>query len=252
VRFTVFTLFPGMFRGFLESSILGKARSRGLLDIRLVDIREFAADRHHVCDDAPYGGGAGMVMKPEPIARALEQSGAVGKVVVYTSPSGRPFRQETAVRLAAEAEVFLLCGRYEGVDQRVLDAYVTEELSVGDYVLSGGEVAAMVIMDAVARLVGGVIAPESLMEESFSEGLLEYPHFTRPEEFQGRKVPEVLLSGHHENIRAWRLRQSVEKTLRNRPELLEGRPLPERIRRLLDTMGNEGKEGEDDGRDEGR
>lgn len=251
MTFTVLTLFPGMFQGFLEGSILGKARSRGLLAIRIVDIREFAADRHHVCDDAPYGGGAGMVMKPEPIARALDGSGAVGRRVIYTSPSGRPFRQETAARLALEDDVFLLCGRYEGVDQRILDAYVTEEISVGDYVLSGGEVAAMVIMDAVARLVGGVIAPQSLAEESFSDGLLEYPHFTRPEEFRGRKVPEVLLSGHHENIRAWRLRQSVEKTLRNRPELLQRRPLPERIQRLLEQMGN-GKEGEGDERDEGR
>jgi tRNA (guanine37-N1)-methyltransferase len=251
VTFTVLTLFPGMFRGFLEGSILGKARSRGLLDIRLVDIRDFATDRHHVCDDAPYGGGAGMVMKPEPIAMAMERSGAVGKRVIYTSPAGRPFRQETAVSLAAEAEVFILCGRYEGVDQRVIDAYVTEELSIGDYVLSGGEVAAMVIMDAVSRLVGGVIAPDSLEEESFSDGLLEYPHFTRPEEFRGRKVPEVLLSGHHENIRTWRLARSVEKTMRNRPELLENRPLPERIRRLMEPIGD-GKEGEDDGRDESR
>jgi tRNA (guanine37-N1)-methyltransferase len=240
-----------MFQGFLEGSILGKARSRGLLSIRLVDIRDFTTDRHHVCDDAPYGGGAGMVMKPEPIARALEGSGAVGKKVIYTTPSGRPFRQETAVRLAGAEELVILCGRYEGVDQRILDAYVTEEISIGDYVLAGGEVAAMVIMDAVSRLVGGVIAPESLAEESFSDGLLEYPHFTRPEEFRGRRVPEVLLSGHHEKIRAWRLRQSVEKTLRNRPELLENRPLPDRIRKLLETIGN-GKEGEGNGRDEGR
>lgn len=251
MRFTVYTLFPGMFQGYLEGSILGKARSRGLLDIRLVDIRDFTTDKHHVCDDAPYGGGAGMVMKPEPIARALEQTGAVGKRLIYTSPSGRTFRQETALRLAAEEELFLLCGRYEGVDQRILDAYVTEELSVGDYVLSGGEVAAMVIMDAVSRLVDGVITPESLAEESFSDGLLEYPHFTRPEEFQGRKVPPELLSGHHEKIRAWRLGRSVEKTMRNRPELLEGRPLPDRIQKLLESMGSV-KEGEGDGRDEGR
>ena len=248
MRVTILTLFPGLFQGFLESSILARAIARGIVVVRLVDIRDFAVDKHHVCDDAAYGGGPGMVMKPEPIAAALEASSAPGARVVYLTPAGRRFTQKVAEELAGEAELTLLCGRYEGIDQRVIDAFVTDELSVGDYVLSGGEVAAMALVDAIARLVPGVITGESLEEESFSGGLLEYPHYTRPEEFRGMKVPEVLLSGHHEKIRQWRLRKSVEKTMRHRPELLDSESLPEEAQEIVRRIR---REGDDNGRHEG-
>jgi tRNA (guanine37-N1)-methyltransferase len=247
VRVTILTLFPGLFQGFLESSILARAIARGIMTVRLVDIRDFATDKHHVCDDAAYGGGPGMVMKPEPIAAALEATSALGARVVYLTPAGQRFTQNVAEELAREREITLLCGRYEGVDQRVIDAFVTDELSVRDYVLSGGEVAAMVVIDAVARLVPGAITGESLEEESFAGGLLEYPHYTRPEDFRGMRVPEVLLSGHHEKIRRWRLEKSVEKTMRYRPELLEADGLDEEVR----AMARRAREGDADGRDQG-
>lgn len=245
---TILTLFPGIFSGYLEASILARAISRGLVTVKVVDIREYAADRHHVCDDAAYGGGPGMVMKPEPIAAALEATTAAGARVIYLTPSGRLFSQRAAEQLAGGAEFTLLCGRYEGVDQRVIDSFVTEEFSIGDYVLSGGEVAAMAVVDSVTRLVPGVITGESLEEESFSEGLLEYPHYTRPEVFRGMRVPEVLLSGHHEKIRQWRLLRSVEKTLKYRPELLASDRLS---REAKDLAGQLRREGDSHGRDEG-
>ena len=245
---TILTLFPGLFRGFLESSILARAITRGLVGVKVVDIRDFALDKHHVCDDAAYGGGPGMVMKPEPIAAALEASVPAGCRVIYLTPAGRLFTQALAEDLARGADFALLCGRYEGIDQRVIDSFVTDEISIGDYVLSGGETAAMVVVDSVARLVPGVITGESLQEESFSEGLLEYPHYTRPEEFRGRRVPEVLLSGHHEKIRQWRLLKSVEKTLRHRPELLDSEGLSQEAR---DLAGQIRREGDGHGRDEG-
>ena len=244
---TILTLFPGLFHGFLESSILARAIARGLVSVRLVDIRDYALDRHHVCDDAAYGGGPGMVMKPEPIAAALEASGAVGGRIVYLTPAGRLLTQKGAADLAQEPALTLLCGRYEGIDQRIIDTFVTDEISVGDYVLSGGEVAAMAVVDSLARLVPGVITGESLEEESFSAGLLEYPHYTRPEVFRGMRVPEILLSGHHEKIRQWRLVKSIEKTKKLRPELLESDSLPAEARELLRQVR---KEGDDDGRDE--
>ena len=245
---TILTLFPGLFQGFLESSILARAITRGLMTVRLVDIREYAADRHHVCDDTAYGGGPGMVMKPEPIAAALEATAAAGGRVVYLTPSGRLLTQKAAENLARERQLTLLCGRYEGIDQRIIDSMVTDEFSIGDYVLSGGEVAAMAVVECVARLVPGVITGESLEEESFSGGLLEYPHYTRPEVFRGMRVPEILLSGHHENIRLWRLARSIEKTMRHRPDLLDSDELPAEVRGLLRKIR---KEGDDDGRDEG-
>ncbi len=245
---TILTLFPGLFRGYLESSILARAIARGLVRVKVVDIRDFALDKHHVCDDAAYGGGPGMVMKPEPIAAALEASVPAGSRVIYLTPAGRLFTQALAEDLAGGADFALLCGRYEGIDQRVIDSFVTDEISIGDYVLSGGETAAMVVVDSVSRLVPGVITGESLQEESFSEGLLEYPHYTRPEEFRGRRVPEVLLSGHHEKIRQWRLLKSVEKTLRHRPELLDSDGLSREAR---DLAGQIRKEGDGHGRDEG-
>jgi tRNA (guanine37-N1)-methyltransferase len=248
VTVTILTLFPGLFQGFLESSILGRAITRRLVTVNLIDIREYATDRHHVCDDAAYGGGPGMVMKPEPIAAALEAAGAQSGRIVYLTPAGRLLTQKVADELAREQALTLLCGRYEGIDQRIIDAFVTDEISVGDYVLSGGEVAAMALVDAVARLVPGVITGESLEEESFSAGLLEYPHYTRPEVFRGTRVPEILLSGHHEKIRQWRLLKSVEKTMKLRPELLDWDALPEEAKELLRQFR---KEGDNDGRNEG-
>jgi tRNA (guanine37-N1)-methyltransferase len=245
---TILTLFPGLFRGYLESSILARAIARSLVGVKVVDIRDFALDKHHVCDDAAYGGGPGMVMKPEPIAAALEASAPAGSRVVYLTPAGRLFTQVLAEDLARGGDFTLLCGRYEGIDQRVIDSFVTDELSIGDYILSGGETAAMVVVDSVARLVPGVITGESLHEESFSEGLLEYPHYTRPEEFRGLRIPEVLLSGHHEKIRQWRLLKSVEKTMRNRPELLDSEGLSLEAR---DLAGQIRREGDGHGRDEG-
>jgi tRNA (guanine37-N1)-methyltransferase len=253
---TILTLFPGLFRGYLESSILARAIARDLVRVKVVDIRDYALDKHHVCDDAAYGGGPGMVMKPEPIAAALEASVPAGSRVVYLTPAGRLFTQALAQELAHGAgnatgyrglDFTLLCGRYEGIDQRVIDSFVTDEISIGDYVLSGGETAAMVVVDSVARLVPGVITGESLQEESFSDGLLEYPHYTRPEDFRGRRVPEVLLSGHHEKIRQWRLLKSVEKTMRHRPELLDSADLSREAR---DLAGQIRREGDGHGRDE--
>jgi tRNA (guanine37-N1)-methyltransferase len=241
VTFTILTLFPELFEGFLGSSILARAIDRGIVTVRLVDIRDFAVDKHHVCDDAAYGGGPGMVMKPEPIAAAIESLGSAPRKLVYLSPAGRRYTQAVAGELAAGGDVVLLCGRYEGVDQRVLDAFAAEELSVGDYVLSGGEVAAMVVVDSVSRLVDGVITKGSLEEESFARGLLEYPHYTRPETFRGMRVPEILLSGHHEKIRQWRLERSVEKTLKNRPELLASGGIPPEVTDLLREREREGE-----------
>jgi tRNA (guanine37-N1)-methyltransferase len=241
VTITILTLFPGLFQGFLESSILARAIARGLVEVRLVDIRDYATDKHHVCDDAAFGGGPGMVMKAGPIVAALEATGARGRKVVYLTPAGRSLTQRVVGELAAEPELTLLCGRYEGIDQRVIDSWVTDELSIGDYVLSGGEVAAMVVVEAVTRLLPGVITGESLEEESFSEGLLEYPHYTRPESFRDMKVPEVLMSGHHEKIRKWRLLKSVEKTMKNRPELLDSDGLTEEARELARQIREEGE-----------
>ncbi len=218
---TVLSLFPDLLKTYFATSILGKLVEDGRLEHRIVDIRDFALDRHRTCDDAPYGGGAGMVIKPEPLAAALDSVLAEGARVVYPTPSGRLFDQSVASELALERELVLICGRYEGIDQRIIDMYVDDELSIGDYVLSSGEVAAMVIVDSVYRLLGGAISTESLAEESFSAGLLEYPQYTRPAEFRGRRVPEVLLSGHHSEIAKWRRSVAREKTARYRSDLLE-------------------------------
>ncbi|MDR1059525.1 MAG: tRNA (guanosine(37)-N1)-methyltransferase TrmD [Treponema sp.] len=227
MKYTVLSLFPEIIDVYFSSSIMARAVAAGLVEYRSINIRDYAFDRHRTCDDAPYGGGAGMLMLAEPLGRALEAAGAErgpgrgdGKRVIYLSPSGRPFTQEWARELAACDELILLCGRYEGIDQRIVDRYVDAELSVGDYVLSSGEVAALTVIDATYRLVQEVITPESLEEESFSGGLLEYPQYTRPEIYDTLRVPEVLLSGHHENIRRWRLEKRVEKTLNLRPDLI--------------------------------
>jgi tRNA (guanine37-N1)-methyltransferase len=229
VKYTVLSLFPEITDAYFASSIMAKAVGRGIVEYQSINIRDYALDKHHTCDDAPYGGGAGMLMLAEPLGRALEAAGAVRKAdrgedvqprVIYLSPSGRPFNQALAHELAAEQELILLCGRYEGIDQRIIDAYADDEVSVGDYVLSSGEVAALAVIDATYRLVEQVITPASLEEESFSAGLLEYPQYTRPELSGIIRVPEVLLSGHHENIRRWRLERQVEKTLLLRPDLI--------------------------------
>jgi tRNA (guanine37-N1)-methyltransferase len=220
--FTIVTLFPAMFESPLNHSILKKAQEKGLLSIRLVDPRNYTKDRHRMTDDYPYGGAQGMVMKPEPLVAAIEDIKAKlsRSKVVLLSPQGRVFNQAVAVELANEEEVVLVCGRYEGVDERV-KAFIDDEISIGDYTISGGEPAATVIIDAVARLIPGVLGNEkSASEESFSDGLLEYPQYTRPEDFRGAKVPEILLSGDHERIRQWRRRMSVQLTGKRRPDLI--------------------------------
>lgn len=220
LKFTVLSLFPEIVDGFFQTSLMKKAVERGLIEVQLVQIRDFAENKHKTCDDIPYGGGAGMVLKPEPLAKALDSVGAGQKRTLYPTPSGRLFDQATAQELAKEDELVFICGRYEGIDQRIIDEYVDDELSIGDYVLSSGEISSLVIIDAVYRLREGVIKARSLEEESFSEGfLLEYPQYTRPEVFRDRPVPEVLLSGHHKNIEAWRREQSIDKTKRLRPDL---------------------------------
>jgi tRNA (guanine37-N1)-methyltransferase len=218
----VLTLFPEMFPGPLGASIAGRALEDGAWALEIMDIRGFARDKHRSVDDTPFGGGPGMVMRPDvvdaAIAHALEQ--APQAAVIYLSPRGRLLTQQVVREVAAQRNVVLLCGRYEGVDERALTARAVDEISLGDFVLSGGELAAMVLIDAVVRLLPGVIgAPEGLDEESFERGLLEYPHYTRPADWQGRAVPEVLLSGHHEKIRQWRLRQAEEITRERRPDL---------------------------------
>jgi tRNA (guanine37-N1)-methyltransferase len=219
----VLTLFPRMIAAPIEESILGKAREKGLLRVEVTDIREFAAGKHRVTDDVPYGGGAGMVMKPEPLVGAIEAARArqPGAHVVLLSPQGRPFTQRKAQELLAREKLVLVCGRYEGVDERVLE-WIDEEISLGDFVLTGGEFAALAVIDAVARLVPGVLGnAESAVRESFSAGLLEGPQYTRPPEFRGRKVPEVLLSGDHARIAQWRREQAEERTRLRRPDLLK-------------------------------
>jgi len=221
--FTILTLFPSIFDSPLGESLIKKARDKGLLEFDIVNIRDFAHDIHRTCDDAPFGRGAGMVMKAEPIRDAMEH---VDKVrgrprYVLLTPLGRKFDQELASRFSRIDHLALVCGRYEGVDERIL-GLVDEEVSIGDYVLSGGEAAALVVIDAVARLVPGVLGNEaSPVDESFREGLLEYPQYTRPREFLGMEVPEVLLSGNHEEIRRWRRKESIRRTILRRPDLME-------------------------------
>ncbi len=220
MKFTVLTLFPEIPRAYFESSIMAKAVEKGIIAYDLVNIRDFALDKHKKCDDAPYGGGAGQLMMTEPLGLALDSVKAKRKRVIYVTPGGEPFTQKKAYELSREEELVFICGRYEGIDQRIIDYYVDDEISIGDYVMSSGEVAATVMVDTIYRLVDGVISSESLVEESYSDGLLEYPQYTRPDVYKGMAVPEVLLSGNHENIRKWRLKKRIEKTLRNRPDMI--------------------------------
>ena len=273
MKITVLSLFPEILRGFFESSIMAKAVDRGLMSYELVNIRDYAIDKHRKCDDEVFGGGAGMLMLPDPLARALESVGVIAdrsrdevaiapgviadrsrdevakaKRTLFVTPSGRLFNQAMAADFSREAELVIVCGRYEGVDQRVIDRYVTDEVSIGDYVLSSGEIAALVLVDAVYRLVPGVISGESLLEESFGRSdavggataLLEYPQYTRPAIYDSLRVPEVLTSGHHANIARWRLRESLKKTLAYRPELLAADGLPGEIRKLISEIITEG------------
>ncbi|MBQ9931309.1 MAG: tRNA (guanosine(37)-N1)-methyltransferase TrmD [Firmicutes bacterium] len=217
----VLTLFPDMFLPVTQS-ILGRAEEKGLLQVRVTNIRDYTLDKHNRTDDTPFGGGAGMVMSPEPAFRALEAIGAQGKRILYPSPRGKVLDQSLIEDLAKQEDVVILCGHYEGVDQRILDHWEMEEVSIGDYVLTGGELPAMVIIDAVARLIPGVLgSPDSHLEESIYSGLLEYPHYTKPREFRGLSVPEVLVSGNHQLIHLWRFEESLKLTKERRPDLLE-------------------------------
>ena len=220
MKFTVLTLFPQIPQAFFENSIMAKAVEKGIIAYDLVNIRDFATDKHHTCDDSPYGGGAGQLMMTEPLGRALDSVKASKKHVIYVTPGGKQFTQSKAMELSRKDELVIICGRYEGIDQRIIDYYVDDEISIGDYVMSSGEVSATVIIDTVYRLIDGVISSESLDEESFSDGLLEYPQYTRPPVYKDMEVPDVLLSGNHEKIRKWRLKKRLEKTLANRPDLI--------------------------------
>jgi tRNA (guanine37-N1)-methyltransferase len=226
VRIDILTIFPDIFQGPLRQSLLGRAVEAGVLDVRVHDIRDHTADRHRQVDDESYGGGPGMVMKPEPIFSAVESLGDGPKRVLLLSPAGRRLDQSLVRELSGEPWLVLVCGRYEGVDERVVEGLPAEEVSIGDYVLSGGEVPALVLLEAVTRLVPGVIGrDESHQRDSFGEdGLLDHPHYTRPAEFRGLHVPEVLLSGNHAEIERWRREAALRKTRQNRPDLLEDRP----------------------------
>lgn len=225
MRFDVLTLFPEMFE-IMNSSIIGRAIQNKLIDLNLINFRDFSKDKQKHVDDTPYGGGAGMVIKPEPIYDAytsIVKDLDYKPKVIYMSPRGKVFTQQMAKELSKEKHLIILCGHYEGVDERVVEEIVDEEISIGDYVLTGGELPAMVVIDAISRNIDGVLKEESVEDESFSDGLLEYPQYTRPEIFLGRKVPDVLLSGHHANIEKWRLEKSIEITKNRRPELIERR-----------------------------
>ena len=220
MKFSVLTLFPDMFSP-LKESIIGKAIEDKKIELNLINIRDFSKDKHKKVDDTPYGGGAGMVMKADVVYDAYEHIKDESAKVIFLSPQGKTLNQNKVKELATEEHIILLCGHYEGIDQRVIDKIVDEEISIGDYVLTGGELPAMVLIDSVSRYVEGVLSKDSIKEESFTNNLLEYPQYTRPEIFHGIKVPEVLLSGHHENIKKWREEQSLKNTLQKRPNLLK-------------------------------
>jgi tRNA (guanine37-N1)-methyltransferase len=243
LKFDIVTIFPSTVEAGLAEGVVGRGAERGLLDVQVHDLRDYSTDRHRSVDDVPYGGGPGMVMQAEPLVRAVqairERRGEPDTVVVL-SPQGKPFTQAEAVRLSGLRHVALLCGRYEGIDERIFALVTAEELSVGDYVLSGGELAALVVVDAVSRLVPGVVGDRrSVEEDSFSCGLLDHPHYTRPAEVSGHRVPDVLLSGHHEDVRRWRRKMALRRTLDRRPELLDTAVLDDEQRALLDEVRKE-------------
>ncbi len=245
LNFEVLTLFPGILEGPLNESILKRGREKGLLNVTLRNIRDYTEDKHKTADDSPYGGGAGMVLKPEPIFKAFEamKTEHPGEKVltILLSPQGRVLNQERAEQLSEEQRrIVLLCGHYEAVDERVIRGLVDEELSIGDYVLTGGELAALVVIDAATRLLPGVLGDEeSAYRDSFGDGLLDHPHYTRPAEFRGMRVPEVLLSGNHAEIEKWRRRESLKATLLKRPELLETADLTDEDRKMLEELKRE-------------
>ena len=220
MKFDILTLFPEMFEA-INTSILGKAKEKSIIEVNIVNIRDFSKNKHKKVDDYPYGGGAGMVIRPDVVYDAYNSLKNENAKVIYLSPQGKTLNQEKVKQLSNEKHLILLCGHYEGIDQRVIEEIVDEEISIGDYVLTGGELPAMVLIDSISRYVDGVINEESIEEESFSNGLLEYPQYTRPEVFLDKKVPEILLSGHHENIEKWRKEQSIKNTKNKRPDLLE-------------------------------
>jgi tRNA (guanine37-N1)-methyltransferase len=247
MRFDIVTIFPDMFRGVFEYGIVRRAVEAGLAEVYVHNLRDYAQDKHRQVDDRPFGGGAGMVMKPEPIFRAVrdirEKARAQDSFTALLSPQGRLFDQQMAANMATKSHVILICGRYEGVDERVAEHLADDEISIGDYVLSGGEIPAMVIVDAVVRLLPGAVGrDESIRRESFVGGLLDYPHYTRPADYCGMKVPEVLLSGNHAKIESWRRRKQLEKTLRRRPDLIARAPLSEQERRELEKMEGQGEQ----------
>jgi tRNA (guanine37-N1)-methyltransferase len=244
-RFEIFSLFPQVFEPYLETSILQRARQNGLVEVRLHNIRDFTTDRHHITDDMPYGGGGGMVMKPEPIFTAVESVLGTPPMcpVILMTPQGRVFNQKVAQELAEQATLALICGRYEGVDERVRQHLVTDEISIGDYVLSGGELAALVVIDAVTRLIPGVLGdPDGAWDDSHAMGLLEYPHYTRPSEFRGWEVPEILLSGDHGRIARWRREQALLRTWQRRQDLLLSAPLTPEDHKFLNSIEQDGPE----------
>jgi tRNA (guanine37-N1)-methyltransferase len=242
MHFDIFTLFPTMFQGPFNESILKRAQTRGLLSIALHNIRDATTDKHHIVDDYPYGGGAGMVMKPEPIFAAVEAVHQTGPII-YLTPQGRLFNQQIAQQLAQESRITLLCGHYEGIDERVCQHLVTDEISIGDYVLTGGELAAMVLVDAVSRLLPGVLAEDSPLDESHSSHLLEYPQYTRPLDFRGWRVPDVLLSGHHENVARWRRKEALRRTRQRRPDLFAKLDLSSKLdKKILQELDKETNE----------
>lgn len=245
MQFEVFTLLPEVFAPYLESSILLRARQRGLIDVRLHNIRDYAHDKHHTTDDTPYGGGGGMVMKPEPIFEAIES--VLGFTadptqpspipVILLTPQGRVFNQRIAEELSGHERIALLCGRYEGVDERIREHLVSDEISIGDYVLTGGELPALMMIDAVSRLIPGVLGdPTGAQDDSHSMGLLEYPHYTKPSEFRGWKVPDVLLSGDHAKIEKWRREQALTRTLHKRPDMLEKAELDNEDKKIVERL----------------
>ncbi len=243
MRFDCLTLFPDMMRAVLSESIIGRAQTAGILDVRYTNIRDFAENKHNRVDDYPYGGGEGMVMQAMPIYRAWQSvtEGLAKKPkVIYLSPQGKVFDQQTAVRLSKEEHLILLCGHYEGVDERVLEEIVDEEISMGDFVLTGGEIPAMALIDAVGRLIPGVLSSEeAYAHESHFDGLLEHAQYTRPPECLGKTVPEILLSGHHKNIMEYKRKESILRTLKKRPDMLESAPLTDKERKWLESLEEE-------------
>lgn len=237
MKFNVLTLFPEMFSA-LDESIIGRGKEKGLIDINLINIRDFSKDKHKKVDDTPYGGGAGMIMNPTVVYDAYKSIKDENTKVIYMSPQGKTLNQHIVQNLAKEESITLLCGHYEGIDQRVIDEIVDEEISIGDYVLTGGELPAMVLIDSVSRYIEGVLKEGSIEEESFSNGLLEYPQYTRPEIFLDKKVPEILLSGHHENIKKWRSKQALINTYNKRPDLLDEIELSEEDKKMINDYKN--------------